>query len=258
MEANLPPYISAFYSAKRREQAPVFAVENEKVFAEIARECPQVIAHICVERSFFAEHQHLFVPRECFAQRLSVCRLAFLRRISSLKTNDRLVVFIDKDPFDFSTFSWPLAPKEWVIVLDGLSDPRNLGAIMRTADWFGCKRIICSAQTVNWHNPKVIQASMGSWSRLQMIYTDPVSVLRQASHPIYLSTPSPAAAHSLWREQAYPDGGFLLIGSESHGVSRALAALATQHVHIPRKGGGQSLNVAVALGILLAQLTRRQ
>ncbi|WEK33454.1 MAG: RNA methyltransferase [Candidatus Pseudobacter hemicellulosilyticus] len=138
------------------------------------------------------------------------------------------------------------------VVLDTLQDPGNMGTILRCADWFGINAMVCSPDSADIFNPKVVQASMGGISRVEVIYTDLPAFLRAHSGiPVLAATldgtPLPAMTGGA--------KGFLLIGNESRGISDELLALATHRVTIPRKGQAESLNAAVATGILLSHLT---
>lgn len=137
------------------------------------------------------------------------------------------------------------------LALSTIQDPGNLGTIIRTADWFGVKQIVCSPDTVDPYNPKVVQATMGSLMRVPVVC---------AALPEWLSAQKGirkwAAVLSGTSYTAASGEGILLMGNESKGLSEELCALATDPITIPRIGTAESLNVSVATGILLAQLTR--
>ena len=139
----------------------------------------------------------------------------------------------------------------WSLVLDGLQDPGNMGTIIRTADWFGINLIIAGSDSADVFNPKVVQSTMGSIARVQVVYEDlPLFLQRHARVPVYASTlqgTSLATAGVL-------EPGFLLIGNESKGIRPELLRLAARQLTIPRIGEAESLNAAVATGILLSQL----
>ena len=138
-----------------------------------------------------------------------------------------------------------------VLLLDNIQDPGNLGTILRTADWFGVKSIVGSLDSADIFNPKVVQSAMGSLIRVEMNYLDPVEYIH--------SNPGiPILASSLEGEDLYDNipikQGILILGNESRGISPALAMMATRQIRIPRFGGAESLNVAVAAGIILSRL----
>lgn len=146
-----------------------------------------------------------------------------------------------------------LQDKNLQLVLDGIQDPGNLGTIIRLADWFGIEQIICSDDTVDLYNPKVIQASMGSFLRVNIIYTD----LSQ-----YLSkTQNVNVGTDMEGENIYsfkkPGKMNLILGNEGNGIRPETEDLLHQKISIPRFGKSQateSLNVSMATGIILGQL----
>ena len=144
----------------------------------------------------------------------------------------------------------------FTLVLDAVRDPGNLGTIIRLCDWFNIKQILCSEDTVDCFNAKVVQATMGSLARVKVFYRDLGPLLQNTSHPVYASS---LEGNSLY-DIGLPETGYLVMGSESHGVSQSLMALATTKVSIPRNvsttNGPESLNVAVATSIFLSERFR--
>ena len=141
---------------------------------------------------------------------------------------------------------------EYAIVLDDIRDPGNLGTIMRTADWFGIQKIIASAETADFYNPKVISASMGSFTRVHVYYTDLISYLARNNHPVYGAFLDGTDIHSV----NFAPGGLILIGSESHGISADLTDFVTEKITIPRYGKAESLNAAIATAVICDNLRR--
>jgi RNA methyltransferase, TrmH family len=138
------------------------------------------------------------------------------------------------------------------IVLDGLQDPGNMGTIIRIADWFGVPNIVCTPNCADRYNPKVVQATMGSLGRVNMLYADAagwLSAHRQL--PVYAA----ALDGMPLQNCAKIKEGIIIIGNESKGIGAGLMQMATQKITIAKKGQAESLNAAVALGIVLAQLT---
>lgn len=142
-----------------------------------------------------------------------------------------------------------------ILVLDTIQDPGNMGTILRTADWFGINQVICSPETADIFNPKVVQASMGSIFRVQVQYTDLYKTIHANPQlPVYgtLLKGTPL------KEIQFKDHGFIIIGNESKGISKPLKKLINQAVYIPRfrDSKTESLNASVACGILLSQLQK--
>ena len=139
------------------------------------------------------------------------------------------------------------------LVLDGIQDPGNLGTIIRLADWFGIEQIICSEDTVDFYNPKVIQASMGSFLRVNVVYTDISEFLNKTDSTI-IGTDMDGEN---FYEFNYPEKFCLVLGNEGNGIRPETEELLTKKITIPRFGKSkatESLNVSMAAGIILGQI----
>lgn len=139
------------------------------------------------------------------------------------------------------------------LVLDGIQDPGNLGTIIRLADWFGIEQIICNEDTVDVYNPKVIQASMGSFLRVNVVYDDIHNFLKESPHSVIGTD---MEGDNLY-EYAFPEKFSLVLGNEGNGIRPATEQLLTQKITIPRFGKSratESLNVSMAAGIILGQI----
>ena len=149
----------------------------------------------------------------------------------------------------------PNTAKTISLMLDGIQDPGNMGTIIRIADWFGIRLIICSADCADAFAPKVVQATMGSVVRVQLWYTDLVAVAKQhTAIPFYAATLSGENIHMMKPLEE----GIIVIGNESKGISAALLSCCRHRVSIPRVGQAESLNAAVAAGIILSHLVVRE
>lgn len=140
----------------------------------------------------------------------------------------------------------------FIIALDDIRDPGNLGTIIRMADWFGIQQIVCSKETVDLYNPKVIQSTMGSFIRVQINYTDLEQFFETYSHPILGTFMD---GENLYKT-SLPENAVLLMGNEANGISEKLESFVTQRLSIPRMGKLQqteSLNVAMATSIILGE-----
>jgi len=143
--------------------------------------------------------------------------------------------------------------KKIQLVLDGIQDPGNLGTIIRLADWFGIEQIICSADTVDFYNPKVIQATMGSFTRVDVVYTDLTEYL---SHTKNINVGTDMVGENLYTFER-PENLNLILGNEGNGIRPETEKLLQKNITIPRFGKSQStesLNVSMAAGIILGQL----
>ena len=171
-----------------------------------------------------------------------------LERISSLKTPNRVLAIV-KIPCVTS-----VPYENLILALDAIKDPGNLGTIIRLADWFGIKHILCSEDCVDLYNPKVVQATMGSIIRVQVQYVDLKFTLdRMTDYQIYAAVMDGKSIFSFKKSQK----AIVLMGSESHGLSKELLEIAHQKITIPRseKSQAESLNVATACGIILASFS---
>ncbi|WP_298652744.1 RNA methyltransferase [uncultured Proteiniphilum sp.] len=145
------------------------------------------------------------------------------------------------------------------LVLDGIQDPGNMGAIVRIADWFGIEHIICSYDTVDIFNPKTVQATMGAIARVTVFYTDLVEFLQQQSHfPIYGTFLEGDNIYSA----PLSDNGFIVMGSEGRGIGSETEKLINKKLFIPNfpegRATSESLNVAAATAITCAEFRRRE
>ncbi|WP_317192154.1 RNA methyltransferase [Robertkochia sediminum] len=142
-----------------------------------------------------------------------------------------------------------------VLALDDVRDPGNLGTIIRLCDWFGIPQLLCSPNTVDCYNPKVVQATMGSLSRVRMAYKDLPEFLAHDERPVYIADMDGINTY----EASWPEELILVMGNEANGLSEAVRELATGVLSIPRFGEGnrtESLNVATATAILLSEFRR--
>lgn len=139
------------------------------------------------------------------------------------------------------------------LVLDSIQDPGNLGTIIRLADWFGIEQIICNPETVDVYNPKVIQATMGSFTRVNFLYQEIEEVLRNTDRPVFGTD---MVGKNLYTMD-FPGKFYLVLGNEGHGIRPEIKKLISQNITIPRFGrlqSTESLNVSMATGIILGQI----
>ncbi|BAV94103.1 TrmH family RNA methyltransferase [Ichthyobacterium seriolicida] len=232
---------------KNRLETGFFMAEGKKIVKEM------LFSHFSLEMMFLLENSDFLkndidkIPRD----KISIIDEKYLSRISLLKTPDT-VLAIFKIPSDKEI---SIGNNELILALDGINNPSNLGAIIRVCDWFGIKKILCSENTVDVYNPKVIQSSMASIIRVDVHYTNLLEFLSDKKEDVFIS--------SLDGENIYnaklPSSGILIMGNESVGVSKDLSRLSNNRVSIPKFGMKKidSLNVAVATGILLSEFRRK-
>lgn len=138
------------------------------------------------------------------------------------------------------------------LVLDDVQDPGNLGTIVRTAEWFGFQQVIASLDTVDVYNPKVVQATMGSLARMQVIYTDIETLIQDQAIPSYGAL---LEGESIY-ETDFQLEGLIILGNEGNGIRPTLLPHITQAVTIPSFGKAESLNVAVAATVFCSEIAR--
>jgi TrmH family RNA methyltransferase len=174
----------------------------------------------------------------------------------TLLKNPSEVLAVFKLP-DLTAFD-PATVNDYILALDNIKDPGNLGTIIRTADWFGIKTIICTRETVDAYNPKVVQATMGSLARVNVHYLDLKAVLGEvpAETDVFGACLKGEEVSSVEKKGK----GIILIGSEAHGISDDYLSLLTHKITIPSyaksKNGAESLNAAVATSILCYEFRR--
>lgn len=172
-----------------------------------------------------------------------------LKKISALKTPDNALAVFKKPAIS------SVSDSGLTLALDSLRDPGNLGALIRLCDWFGVTDIVCSKDTADCFNPKVIQASMGSIARVQIHYMDLAEFLQKSKRPIYGGFMDGASVY----QTNLPKDGILVLGNEANGISTEIEKLITERISIPRFGETkrtESLNVATAGAIFLNEFRR--
>jgi len=172
-----------------------------------------------------------------------------LKRISFLKTpNTALAVFKIPEP-------QPVKKDGFIVALDAVNDPGNLGTIIRLCDWFGVKDLVCSSHTVDCFNPKVIQATMGSITRVNVSYVDLEVFLKNYQGAVFGAFMDGKNVYTA----NLPKQGVLVLGNEANGISAEIEGVITQKIAIPRFGDlqvAESLNVATAAAVLLSEFKR--
>ncbi|MCL2512075.1 MAG: RNA methyltransferase [Bacteroidales bacterium] len=246
MTPNEIKRITSLHVDKFRKEQQRFLVEGPKLLEELL--CSNfTIKAIYALDEWIDEAKN--VPRSENIIKVSPKELS---RISQLKTPNQLVTEVAmKD----NHHRQPPSGTEWIIALDNINNPGNLGTIIRTADWFGFQHIVCSANCADFYNPKVIQSTMGSFTRINVYYTDLEQWLAEETQhtPLYGATMDGTSLYDV----VLPKNGILLIGNESHGISKNLYPLITQKIKIPAYGGkAESLNASIATAVIAAELRR--
>lgn len=243
-------FVRSLQSRKVRDQLGLFIAEGPKVIAELLNAPRIQVQDVFATERWAGENADL-VRRA--GGSLIVVNDQTLGRISSLSGANGVVAIFTKP--DFAPVVYAGSTPQFSLLLDAIQDPGNLGTILRCADWFGIQQVICNSSCADAFNAKVIQASMGSIARVQVSYEDELCQFLEHTRgdaPVYAAT---LTGENLYHEPPAA-AGFLIIGNESRGIAPGLLALASRQITIPRHGGAESLNAAVATGILLSHLRR--
>lgn len=236
-------YIKSLQVKKYRNEEQRFLVEGAKSVKEILDSDYEV--EMVVGSAQFLSQIHTDAQVQ-----LVECSENELSSLGTFQSNEAAIAVAKMKPNTAPV----LAQEELVLALDDIRDPGNLGTIIRTADWYGIRNIIASENTTDFYNPKVITSSMGSFTRVNVYYTNLVSFLANSTRMVYGAFLEGEDVHRVH----FRLGSILLVGNESRGISAALEAVTHQKVTIPRYGKAESLNAGVATAIILDNLVRLQ
>ena len=238
-------FIKSLQLKKNREQTHLFLAEGYKLMGEL----------LAKQRAHTIVATHEWIENQSCVQANEVIEVTQeeLKKVSLLQHPQQVLAVF---PFLPSTEATP--QNELILALDGVQDPGNLGTIIRIADWFGIKNIMCSEDTVDVYNPKVIQASMGSVAQVSVNYCNLKSFIKNISPEV------PVYGTCLDGENIYnqklSSKGIIVMGNEGKGVSTAIKQLFTHKLLIPNyhpQSAIDSLNVAIATAITCAEFKRQ-
>jgi TrmH family RNA methyltransferase len=240
LSKNQIKLISGLHQKKHRFANQLFFAEGVKVIQEL------------VKSNF--ELEHLYTTKDDFNEiatnKRSIISENELNKISALATpNTCLAVF--KIPSESKIIESGL-----VLALDSIRDPGNMGTILRLCDWFGIQQLVCSKETVDIYNPKVVQATMGSIARVNVNYIDLNDFISNTSLPVFGTFMDGENIYKM----NLPQEGIIVMGNEANGISESIENLITKRLTIPRFGDLQiteSLNVATATAIILSEFRRQ-
>lgn len=236
--------LSAYKTQKQCDLDNCFVVEGVKMCDE-ALKSGWKIHTVCATQPWLEAHEQQVADMDHYA--LSDAELA---RLSGQKSPNEVWMLLSRQrPALTAPEGCPLT-----LALDHLQDPGNLGTILRTADWFGIRRVVCTPDTVSCFNPKVVQSTMGAIFRTEIVYTDLQQYLQQCQIPVYGALLQGDNLYQADLQQR----AVLVIGNESKGISAPIAERVTQRLTIPNLGTtGESLNAAVATAILCSEIVSR-
>ncbi len=244
LSKNTVKFIKSLHQKKFRNQEQRFFVEGEKSVLEVLKSTFEVEL-LLGTNSFVEANQSLI--NQSPTELISVTQNQ-LEGLGHYQSNDAALAVVkirSNLPFEYPA-------GELVIGLDDVRDPGNLGTIIRIADWYGIKHLIFSPQTAEFYNPKVIQASMGSFTRVNFFYGDLKEHFDKWDVPVYGAFLNGQNIHTLEN----PRPGVILMGNESKGISADLENSVSQKLTIPGFGEAESLNVAIATAIICDNFKR--
>lgn len=235
-------FIKSLQVKKYRKQEQCFLAEGAKTVQELLDSDFEIITLLAT------------APFLSAVKRLPSCEIIEvtendLTGLAEFQTNNAALSVVKMKP----NTPISVSPNEWAIMLDDIRDPGNLGTIIRTADWYGITKVIASLETADFYNSKVISATMGSFTRVEIFYTSLPEYLSDSKSKVYGAYLEGEDVH----QKHFGQGGILLIGSESHGISPTLEKFVTDKITIPAYGKAESLNAAIATGIICDNIRRK-
>ena len=230
--------ITSLSQKKYRQQHNLFVAEGIKVVSELLQSSLELVKLYATDDFVIDDDSKLekISPKD-------------LQKISNLKTPNKVLAIFKIPDEKF------LQDEGFILALDTINDPGNLGTIIRLCDWFGISQLVCSKETVDCYNPKVVQASMGSLTRVSITYLNLENYLQETKLPIFIADMDGENVY----KSTLPKEAILVMGNEANGVSDTIKTLVKNKISIPRFGALQeteSLNVATATAILLSEFRR--
>jgi len=238
-------FVNALHQKKTRKEERLFIAEGIKSVTEFLQ------SDYVVDTVFYISEAAAKMAN--FLRNIKAVEISRedLNKISTLTTPQDVLALIripEKTAVNPDSFK-----NTFTLVLDGIQDPGNLGTIIRTADWFGCSAVICSEDTVEAYNPKVVQAAMGSLSRISVHYTDLPDFLKENKIPVFQALLQGTSIY----ETEFGQEGFIVIGNEGKGISAQVQQAPHLPVTIPNFGNAESLNAAIAASIFCYEIKRK-
>ncbi|WP_316743298.1 RNA methyltransferase [Pedobacter antarcticus] len=237
-------FIKSLHQKKYRKEHGIFIIEGIKSIIEFIPSGFQIHSIYVL-----SEYQHL-LPELPSNIKLFEINSKDLDKISTLQAPQGILALVHiplQEKLDLTVLSTGFS-----LVLDGIQDPGNLGTIIRTADWFGFKHIICSPNTVEVYNPKTVQSTMGSLCRVKVVYQDLPELIRNVNIPVFGAL---LEGENMYQTN-WGKSGLIVLGNEGKGLSPEVIKLIDRPVTIPGAGLTESLNVAVSAAIFCADIFR--
>ncbi len=241
-------YVQSLQIKKYRQEHQRFLVEGAKSVVELLSADFEIEVLLCTEKFFIENEKKL---RKILVEQISQSEL---EKLGTLQSNDTALAVVKMRENSFLS----AAENEFVLVLDDIRDPGNLGTILRIADWYGINKVICSENTVDFYNPKVISASMGSFTRIKTYYSEIAKYMEKIQNVENVEIIGTFLNNKNVHHFDFPKNGYIVLGNESNGISAEVEQFITQKITIPRFGHAESLNVGIATAVVLDNLKRRE
>ncbi|WP_394995931.1 RNA methyltransferase [Emticicia sp.] len=241
-------YVQSLQIKKYRQEHQRFLVEGAKSVVELLNADFEIELLLCTERFFLENEKKL---KKISVEQISQSEL---EKSGTLQSNDAALAVVKMRENKFLVAD----ENEFVLILDDIRDPGNLGTILRIADWYGIKKVICSENTVDFYNPKVISASMGSFSRIDVYYSIISEYIENINKNVNIEIIGTFLNSENVHRFEFPTNGYIVLGNESKGISAEVEKFITKKITIPRFGHAESLNVGIATAVVLDNLKRRE
>lgn len=246
-------YFKSLLQKKYRTLNKAFLIEGEKMVKEIfyMQNSQLSVIRVLALDTFFHENPEFLSKYNCV-----VVSKRDIEKISSLSNPDRVLMEMKLPDYSIG-MEWR---EELNLYFESIRDPGNLGTIIRTADWFGFNKVFCSPDSVDAYNPKVIQSTMGSISRVKVIYMEAENFLNwPANENNFQNFATVLGGESIY-EKGFPKKGMIYFGNESNGLSLTIQNACQQNIGIPgssTENGPESLNLGISVGIVLSEISRQ-
>jgi TrmH family RNA methyltransferase len=233
-------YIQSLQHKKYRQKSGQFIAEGDKIVAELLTG-GMMVREVYATAAWIESHDELLKGDVPFIE----VDAQTLKQLSALSTPNQALALIDIPHPESLTLKGNVS-----LVLETIQDPGNMGTLIRIADWFGIKQLVCTRDCVDVYNPKTIQSTMGSIARVNIVEAEILPLLKDGGVASYAAT---LHGTDITRYSKLEEG-FILIGNESKGLSDDVIAASTHKITIPRLGGAESLNAGIAAGIICGRL----
>ena len=248
LSKNQQKYINALQQKKFRQEYGAFTVEGAKSVLELLNSSFE-LELLFVTDEFYKENKTILEKQPLTPE---IVTQAELERVGTFSSNNAALAVAKTK----SNSELLVNAQEYALVLDDIRDPGNLGTIIRLCDWFGIETLFCSEESVDIYNPKVVQATMGSISRVNVVYGNLEAFLTKTKLPVFGTFMD---GKNIYQEDL-PKEGIIIMGNEANGISTSVEKLVSERIAIPRFGNLQvteSLNVATATAIILSEFKRK-